>query len=101
MLGGLVFASAIPTAFGERAVTFAWSYVALQPGRTLFMLWALRRHRPANYRNYLRVLAWLVPGALLWIAGAHGPQAWRAPCWIVGFLIEFASPWWGFCYRPW
>jgi low temperature requirement protein LtrA len=97
MMGvGLVLSSAIPQAFGERAAAFAWAYVALQVGRTLFMLWSLRRHQAANYRNFLRIMAWLAPAAVLWIAGAHGPSPWRFPLWAAALFLEGGSPWWGF-----
>ena len=48
MLLALAMSSSIPQAFDERAVPFVWAYVTLQLGRTLFMLWALRRHWPGE-----------------------------------------------------
>ena len=96
MLLALVMSSSIPAAFRERAVPFAWAYVTLQVGRTLFMLWALRRHWPANYRNFQRIAFWIALGSVLWIAGAHAPDNWRYVLWALALFVEFGSPSWGF-----
>jgi low temperature requirement protein LtrA len=42
MAGGLVLAAAIPHAFDERGLVFAGAYVAIQIGRTIFLVRALR-----------------------------------------------------------
>ena len=34
------------------------------------MIWSLRHHRPVIFRSFLRMLAWLLPAAVLWFAGA-------------------------------
>jgi low temperature requirement protein LtrA len=41
MLASLVMSVAIPEAFGERGLMFALAYVAIQVGRTLFVVLAL------------------------------------------------------------
>ena len=41
MLLGLIMASAIPGAFGERGIIFALAYVAIQVGRTAYIVWEL------------------------------------------------------------
>ena len=51
MLIGLVLSAAIPDAFESRGLAFAGGYVASQLGRTLFMLWCLRRHASGNFRK--------------------------------------------------
>jgi low temperature requirement protein LtrA len=43
-----------------------------------------------------RIRAWLAPAALLWIVGAHGPDARRLACWGLALVLECGSPWWGF-----
>ena len=58
MLAGLVLSASIPKAFEERALAFALAYVAMQIGRNLFMLWALKRHDDGNFRNFLRITTW-------------------------------------------
>jgi low temperature requirement protein LtrA len=96
MAAGMIVSSSITQAFGDRAVPFAWAYVTLQVGRTLFIIWSLRHHRPANFRSFLRTLAWLLPASALWIAGAHGAPEWRLVVWGAALFIEAGSPWWGY-----
>ena len=59
MLGALIMAVAVPGAFGDRGAMFAIAYVAVQLGRSLFFLVALRgrghRHgRPRRRGRRLR-----------------------------------------------
>jgi low temperature requirement protein LtrA len=96
MLAGLVMSSSIPQAFGERALSFALAYVAMQVGRCLFMLWALKSHDPGNYRNFQRITVWLTVAGMFWIAGALAPPQWRLALWGLGMLIEFVAPSVGF-----
>lgn len=46
MLIALVMAAAIPDAFGERGLIFAGCYVAMQVGRTAFIVHQLGRDHP-------------------------------------------------------
>lgn len=96
MLAGLALSSSIPHAFEERAQAFVLAYVFMQVGRTLFMLWALKSHSPRNYRNFQRILAWVLAAAVLWIAGAFAGDASRFGLWGLALAIEYASPWLGF-----
>jgi low temperature requirement protein LtrA len=36
----------------------------------LFVTAALRGHRPANYRNFVRLTIWLVTSGCFWVFGA-------------------------------
>ena len=72
MLFGLVLSASIPKAFEERALTFALAYIAMQAVRTLFMLWALKRHDEGNFTNFLRITIWHAADMPLWIAGGAG-----------------------------
>lgn len=69
MLLALVMAAAIPGAFGERALAFAGCYVAMQIGRTIFILSSLRLDQPL-FANYRRMAVWLSISGCFWIAGA-------------------------------
>lgn len=95
MLLALLMACAIPEAFGERGLIFAACYVAMQVGRTLFVVWALGREH-ALAANYRRMLGWLCIAAVFWIAGGllEGPV--RMACWIVAIACEYLSPMIGF-----
>lgn len=96
MLAGLVLSSSIPKAFDSRAIPFACAYVAMQVGRSLFMLWALKDVSGGNYRNFQRITIWLATSGLLWIAGAVAPSTARLGLWGVAMAIELAGPASGF-----
>jgi low temperature requirement protein LtrA len=95
MILGLVLSAAIPEAFGSRGPAFAGAYVAMQVGRTLFVLWAARG-RPGLTRIFQRILFWFILGAVFWIAGACLSGSARMACWGLALAIEYASPSLGF-----
>lgn len=95
MLLGLVMASSIPQAFGDRGLVFALSYVALQVGRTAFLVWELGPDHPLA-ANYRRMLGWLLIAAVFWIAGALAHHEWRIALWMVAAACEYGSPMFGF-----
>lgn len=92
MLAGLVLSSSIPRAFEDRALPFALAYVAIQVGRSAFMLWALKRHDPVNYRNFVRIISWSLAAAPFWIAGALVDSSTRLWIWLIALAIESAGP---------
>jgi low temperature requirement protein LtrA len=92
MAAGLVLSASIPTAFGERGPTFAAAFVFMQVGRSLFMLWALKRHDDANYRNFQRITVWLCVSGLFWIAGGLAESHVRLGLWATAVAIEYVSP---------
>jgi low temperature requirement protein LtrA len=71
---------------------FAAAYAFMQVGRSVFMLWALRNHDASNYRNFLRITAWLALAAVLWIAGALVEGRERLVLWALAVGIEYLSP---------
>ena len=92
MAAGLVLSASIPAAFGERGLTFAIAFVFCQVGRSLFMLWALKHHDSANYRNFQRITVWLSVSAIFWIAGGAADTHARLGLWAAAIAIEYASP---------
>ena len=96
MLAGLLMSTSLPEAFEAKGLIFACAFVFMQVGRSLFMLWALRLHNPRNYRNFLRITAWLSVSGGLWIAGGLSEGGLRLALWAVAVAIEFASPSLGF-----
>jgi low temperature requirement protein LtrA len=96
MLAGLVLSTSIPQAFESRGLAFAVAYVAIHVGRCLFTLWSLRRHDPANFRNFQRITAWLAVAAVFWIAGGFAEGAMRLALWGIALAIEYAGPAAGF-----
>lgn len=98
MVFGLVLSAAIPLAFEKRGIAFAGAYVAMQVGRSLFFLWAVRG-RPDMVLNYQRILSWLVASGVLWIAGGLADPSSRMAWWGAALVIEYISPALGF-YTP-
>lgn len=95
MLCGLVMASAIPQAFGARGLVFALAYVAMQLGRTAFVLAQLGPAHPLS-ANFRRMLGWLCISAVFWLAGGVMEGHMRAALWLVAVLCEYVSPMTGF-----
>ena len=95
MLVGLVLASAIPSAFGEGGLVFALSYVAMQVGRTAYIVVHLGGDHPLS-ANYRRMLGWVAISAIFWIAGAFAHHEARMAFWLVAVLCEYVSPMFGF-----
>jgi low temperature requirement protein LtrA len=95
MLAGLVMAAAIPDAFAERGLAFASAYVAIQMGRTGYIVWELGPDSPLS-ANYRRMFGWLIIAALFWIAGAFADHSNRAALWAIAVGVEYLSPMIGF-----
>jgi low temperature requirement protein LtrA len=90
MLGSLLMAAWVPEAFGPRGVAFAVAYVAIQAGRTGFVLLALgRRHALAGH--FQRMLLWFAASGLLWLAGGVASGAPRGGLWAVAVALDYAA----------
>jgi len=95
MLAGLIMAAAIPGAFGERGLVFALAYVAIQVGRTAYIVFELGNDHPLA-ANYRRMLGWVTIAAVFWITGAFVEGWFRAALWAIAVLCEYVSPMFGF-----
>jgi len=95
MLASLVMSVAIPYAFGERGLMFAAAYVAIQVGRTLFVVAALEKSSSLG-RNFQRILFWLATAGVLWIAGGSLDGEARYALWALALAVEYAGPVSGF-----
>ncbi|PSH65234.1 low temperature requirement protein A [Phyllobacterium sophorae] len=95
MLAGLLMASAIPGAFGERGLVFALAYVAVQVGRTAYIVWELGSDHPLS-ANYRRMLGWVSMAAIFWITGAFAEHEARIALWASAVACEYVSPMFGF-----
>ena len=94
----LVMACAVPQAFGDRGLIFAVSYVAMQVGRTAYVVWLLGADHPMA-PNYRRMLGWLSISAVFWIAGGLAEQhTARIVLWLVAIACEYFSPMIGFAF---
>ena len=92
MAAGIVLSASIPASFAGRGIAFAAAYVFMQVGRSLFMLWALKRHDDRNYRNFLRITLWLVLSGVFWIAGGLAEGSMRLALWTAAIAVEYAMP---------
>lgn len=92
MLAGLLLSASIPGAFGDHGAAFAAAFVAMQVGRTLFVLWAVRGEEPAMRRNFQRILVWLSLSGVFWLIGgwAQSPAA-RMGWWALALGLELLS----------
>src|SRR5688572_12710208 len=91
MLASLLMSVAIPEAFGERGLMFASAYVAIQVGRTAFVLVALGGNRPLS-RNFQRVLSWYVASGALWISGGLLEGESRYVLWGLALAADVWGP---------
>ena len=91
MAASLVLASQIPEAYaGHQALLLAGAYVAVQVGRALFEIWALRGD--VLQMVFVRVLPWsAVTGAVV-IVGACVPNTGvRAGLWAVAVAVDLCG----------
>lgn len=92
MFAGLLLSTALPEAFDGRARVFAGAYVAMQVGRSLFMVWALRHANRVARFNFYRITTWLVVSGVLWTMGAFASGDTRLVWWAVALCIEYLGP---------
>jgi low temperature requirement protein LtrA len=98
MLASLVMSVAIPEAFGERGLMFALAYVAIQVGRTVFVVIALDRSSTL-VKSFQRILAWFTIPAVLWVVGGLLEGEARYVLWVLALALEYAGPVTGY-YTP-
>jgi low temperature requirement protein LtrA len=92
MLASLLMAVAIPDAFGERALLFAGSYVALQTGRHLFLTFVVAPSGTIERERAGRILIWFAAAGVLWIAGGLVDGRARWALWLAALAIDYTAP---------
>jgi low temperature requirement protein LtrA len=97
MLGSLVLAAALPKAFDEHGSLVAVTYVCMQAGRALFVIWALRGERLQIV--FLRILPWTVLSGAIMLLGAVEHGSVRALLWAVSVALDLGAAAIGF-YVP-
>ena len=92
MLATLLMAVAIPQAFGDQALLFAGSYVAIQVGRHTFLTFAAAERGTIERERAGRILTWFVAAGVPWLAGAlvDGPE--RVALWVLALALDYAAP---------
>ncbi len=95
MLASLVMSASLPAAFGDRGLAFAGTYVAIQLGRTGFVVAALRAE-PRLRRTFQRILFWFVAAGALWLAGGMVHGVARESLWLAALAVDILAPAIGF-----
>jgi low temperature requirement protein LtrA len=92
MLASLLMAVAIPGAFGDRALLFACSYVAIQVGRQSFLTFVSSEGGDLERTRASRILIWFVVSGVLWIAGALAGGPARTALWLAALALDYGAP---------
>ncbi|MGE3595848.1 MAG: low temperature requirement protein A [Dehalococcoidia bacterium] len=90
MLGSLLLSAWLPYAFGDRGLVFATVYVAIQTGRTVFVIVALG-HGHALAGHFRRMLLWFSASGLLWLVGGVAHCELRGVIWAVAIMLDYAA----------
>ncbi|WP_210526774.1 low temperature requirement protein A [Rubellimicrobium arenae] len=96
MVVGLPFAISIPLAYEGLGLLFAVTYVAMQLGRSVFMVWALKDEDDGQRATFERVSIWFVISGVLWITGGFLDGDLRSALWTVALMLDIGVPWMGF-----
>jgi low temperature requirement protein LtrA len=92
MLASLLMAIAIPEAFGDKALLFAGSYVAIQVGRHAFLTFAAGEAGSIERERAGRILTWFCGAGVLWIAGALADGQLRTVLWLLALALDYGAP---------
>jgi low temperature requirement protein LtrA len=94
MLGSLVLAAAIPQAFHDHGLLVAVTYVAMQAGRVLFTVWALRGERLQIV--FVRILPWTLTSSAVVLLGSAAEGGLRTLAWAAAIGIDLVGASLGF-----
>lgn len=100
MLGSLLMSIAIPEAFGDKAVLFAFSYVFIQVGRHLFLTFIAADPGTIERSRSAHILNWFSISAVFWITGAFAGGDTQIVLWVVALTIDSVGPIFVY-YVPW
>jgi low temperature requirement protein LtrA len=92
MLASLLMAIAIPDAFGDKALLFAASYVAIQVGRHTFLTFVAAAPGTIERQRAGQILIWFLAAGALWIAGALADGSGRTALWLAALAIDYVAP---------
>ncbi|MFG1649955.1 low temperature requirement protein A [Micromonospora sp. NPDC049275] len=86
-LGSLLLAAALPTAFGVNGLLFAVAYAAVQVGRTVFSLWAIRGE-PWLGDSFRQCVVWVAGTGTLAVVGGLVDTPAREVIWIAVIAVD-------------
>jgi low temperature requirement protein LtrA len=92
MFASLLMAVAIPQAFGNRALLFVGSYVAIQVGRHVFLTFVAAGPGTIERERAGRILIWFAVAGALWIGGALAHDGPRIVLWLTALAIDYCAP---------
>ncbi|MGL5837230.1 MAG: low temperature requirement protein A, partial [Sphingorhabdus sp.] len=92
MVGGLVLSSSVGKSFDEAGLKFACAYLAMQLGRTAYMIWASHKHQPETQMHYMRMGLYFLLSTPFWISGAFADEDRRIWFWAIAIAIDYAGP---------
>jgi low temperature requirement protein LtrA len=87
----LLVSVAIGEAFADRAWLFVAGYLAMQIGRSAFLIAALRGR--VQGEHFVNVLVWELLGAPFWVAGAIAGSDARLALWGLGVVAAYSGAW--------
>ncbi|MET8121585.1 low temperature requirement protein A [Micromonospora sp. NPDC005291] len=87
MLGSLLLSAAIPEAFATSGLLFAVVYVAVQMGRTVFSLWAVRGVASLT-DGFQKTLPWFTGASVLVVLGGLAGDGTREVLWAAAIVID-------------
>jgi low temperature requirement protein LtrA len=94
MVGALVGSAALPEAFGKTGLIFAATYLAIQIGRNLFLMFLLRgqedRHVPQ------RSVIWYAATGVPWVIGALASGTVRTALWTLAVVLIYLGRWFNY-----
>jgi low temperature requirement protein LtrA len=92
MLASLLMSVAIPKAFGNYALLFVGSYVAIQVGRSAFLTFVSGEGGTIERRRAGQILVWFLASGALWIAGGFAGGGARTALWLVALALDYGAP---------
>ena len=91
MVAALFMNASLTRAFDDAAWVFVATLLAIQLGRTVWML--TTGLDPINHEHFARTLVWLAATAPLWIVGAAVSADLRLAVWAAAAAIDLAGTW--------
>ena len=92
MLASLLMSVAIPYAWEGRAELFAFSYVAIQVGRSAFLAFVVGERGSRERIRASRILIWFCASGVFWIAGGFADGPARTVLWLIALAIDYGAP---------
>ncbi|WP_406079154.1 low temperature requirement protein A [Micromonospora sp. NBC_00858] len=94
MVGALVLSAAVPEAFGKTGLIFAVSYLAIQIGRSLFLVVLLRGQELQHVAG--RAVIWHAATGVPWLAGAVASSGVRTALWTLAVVLIYVARWFSY-----